>query len=221
MVMLLLPGNAKGLLHTIGADPVHYGWLLTPRRTMTKTGLHGLFYAVDNECFTLGDRFDPDRYLRALHRIADCHGTERCLFAVAPDIVGDAHATLERARDWLPRIRALGFPVALAGQDGLEELEVPWADFDALFIGGTTGWKLGPHAAELMREARRRGKWTHIARVNSTKRASRLREVPDSVDGTAWAKHPAYYALQWRKWVKAGKPAFVGPLFAEVEANYD
>jgi len=83
---------------------------------------------------------------------------------------------------------------------------------DALFVGGTTKWKLGPHAARLTLEARERGKWTHYGRVNSTYRASRLRAHPDSVDGTAWARHPERYILQWSRWVSAGKPSFVGNL---------
>jgi len=212
-MILLLPGNAKGLLNVIRSFPQAYGWLLTPRRTMTRTGLYGLLYAVDNECFTLGSDFDPDRYRRALRRIAEIHGTGTCLFATAPDVVGDAQATLERAREWLPEIRSLGFPAALVAQDGLENLEIPWSDFDALFVGGTTAWKLGPAAAYLVKEAKRRGKWTHIGRINSVHRAARLLELPDSVDGTAWAKHPAHYAGRWQCWLDAGMPSFVGAMF--------
>jgi hypothetical protein len=41
--------------------------------------------------------------------------------------------------DW---IRYAGFPVAFVARDDLEHLTVPWDDFDALFIGGSTSWKL-------------------------------------------------------------------------------
>ena len=37
-------------------------------------------------------------------------------------------------------------------------------------IGGTTSWKLGPAAAGLAAQARRRGLWVHLGRVNSLKR---------------------------------------------------
>jgi hypothetical protein len=196
----------------IGVDRACYGWLLTPRRTMTKTGLFGLRYAVDNECFTLGDQFDGDRFLRALGRVRDVHGARGCLFVVAPDVVGDAVGTLERFDRWESKIRALGFPVALAAQDGLEAWDVPWGRIDALFVGGSTEWKLGVGAAGLCREAQARGKWVHFGRVNSVRRASRLWVVPDSVDGTAWAKHPGRYALEWARWVASGKPRFAGHL---------
>lgn len=204
--MLLLPGNAKNLSE-ICVDPVSYGWFLTPRRTMTRSGFFTLQrYAVDNECFTLGNEFDPVRFKRALGCIRQSHGVNDCLFVVAPDVVGDAVATLARFGLWAKEIRDLGFPVALAAQDGLEDLVVPWADLDALFVGGSTEWKLSACVADLIRGAKGRGKWTHIGRVNSVRRASRLREYPDSVDGTAWVKHPSEYAARWHRWVCRGRP---------------
>ena len=207
-MMLLLPGNARNLMTHINPLPTSYGWLLSPRRTMTKTGLFKLPYAVDNECFTLGKDFDGPRFIRAIRRIADVHGTTACLFVVAPDVLGNAQATLDRFFHWQPIIAQIGFPVAMAAQDRLESLTIPWSYFDALFIGGTTQWKLGPAAANLTTQAKQRDKWVHMGRVNSVKRASRLTTPPDSVDGTAWAKHPSVYALQWQRWLDAGKPAF-------------
>lgn len=207
-MMLLLPGNARNLI-PLDLDPQHYGWLLTPRRTLTRTGLHGLRYAVDNECYSLGDRFRPDRFRRALDRIALMHGTAGCLFVVAPDIVGNATATLRRFEKWSPLLRADGWPVALAAQDGLERLAVPWSELDALFVGGSTHWKMGPHAAALLAEAKERGKWTHIGRINSTAKAAKLRVHPHSIDGTAWAKHPPEYVAGWSRWLESGAPSFV------------
>lgn len=110
---------------------------------------------------------------------------ERCAFAVAPDVVGDAAATLEASMPWLSRIRDLGMPAAFVAQDGLENMTVPWEAFDVLFIGGSTDWKLGRHARALVGEAKKRGKEVHMGRVNS---AQRLRYADgigcDSVDGT-------------------------------------
>src|SRR5215472_7315971 len=77
-----------------------------------------------------------------------------CRFAVAPDTPFDAAATLRMAGPALRLIRRLGFPAALAAQDGLEHMTIPWAEFDVLFIGGTTAWKLSPAARELVRQAR-------------------------------------------------------------------
>lgn len=189
-------------METIRPSRKNYGWLLTSKRTMTQTGLFGLGYAIDNECYTR--QFDPERYIRVMNRIARCHGKQNCLFAVAPDVIGDARATLAQFAYWHKIIAGLGLPVALAAQDGLESQRVPWRKFDALFVGGSTEWKLSESAAWLMRQARKRGKWVHVGRVNSVSRASRLLVQPDSVDGTAWAKHPAHYALQWQRWVDSG-----------------
>jgi hypothetical protein len=205
-MMLLLPGNAKSVMDHINNDTRNYGWLLTPRRSMSKTGLYGMKYAVDNECFTLADKFDAERYLRALGNIVRTSGVNDCLFATAPDVVGDARATLRRSSDWLQQIRALGLPAALVAQDGIEDFEIPWSEFDALFIGGTTQFKLSSSVADLIKQAKKMGKWTHMGRVNSVYRASRIIEFPDSVDGTAWAKHPAKYCLQWQRWLDIGKP---------------
>ena len=205
-MILLLPGNAKALLTHITPTRERYGWLLSPRRTMTKTGLYGLCFGVDNECYTLGERFDGDRYRRALVKIAEIHGRQDCLFATAPDIVSDAVATWERSEPWLREIRRIGLPCALVAQDGIESLRIQWPAFDAIFIGGSTEWKLSDAAAWITREARRKGKWVHMGRVNSVYRAARIIEPPDSVDGTAWAKHPGEYARQWQHWLSNGKP---------------
>src|SRR6266567_778281 len=42
--------------------------------------------------------------------------------------------------------------------------DVPWDVFDALFIGRSTDWKLGPAAEALVREAKQRAKWVHFGR---------------------------------------------------------
>lgn len=210
-MLLLFPGNPKGLLQALGVlDPKVYGLLLSPRRTATKSGLRGLKYGVDNGCFT--GAFEPLHFKRILARLKRAHIVEDCLFVVAPDVVYHPRSTLIRFDVWEPIIHGMGFPVALAGQDGLEDLEIPWDSMDALFIGGSTEWKLSETAADLIREAKRRGLWTHIGRVNSVYRASRLREMPDSIDGTAWAKHPTEYTLQWQRWHDVGRPSFVRAL---------
>src|SRR5438445_6369403 len=82
----------------------------------------GITWAADNGCFGSGYPGD-DRWLSWLHRQRGDAG--RCLFATAPDVVGDAVATLARSRPFLPRIRRLGYPAAPVAQDGLEALTVP------------------------------------------------------------------------------------------------
>lgn len=152
-------------------------------------------WAVDNGCYALRHTLTggPDdiaikktfeeRWWKWVTRLAD--GTPGCAFVVAPDVVADAQATLAWSRPWLAKIRALGFPAALVAQNGLEDMDVPWDEFDVLFIGGTTEWKLSPMAALLVSEARQRGKEIHMGRVNSHRRITIAAQMGcDSVDGT-------------------------------------
>jgi hypothetical protein len=100
--------------------------------------------------------------------------------------VGDAAATLELFALYSGRVRAMGFKVALVAQDGLENLEVPWDELDAVFVGGSDEWKLGPAAAAICAEAKARGKHVHIGKVNSAKRYRYALEAmgADTADGT-------------------------------------
>jgi hypothetical protein len=123
------------------------------------------------------DPCDPDR--------------DMCMFAAAPDVLGDAGATLKRSQHMLEWIRYAGFRAALVAQDGLECLPVPFDDFDALFLGGSTSWKLGPAARGLAAAARRRGKWVHMGRVNSLRRLRYAARIGcHSADGTYLAFGP-------------------------------
>ncbi len=149
--------------------------------------LRSASFCVDNGCFS--DNYVGDRgYLDWLTNIPE-DDTPRCAFATAPDVVCEAAETLERSAPMFAPIRKLGFPVALVAQNGLEDLTVPWDDFDVLFIGGDTEWKLGPAAASLVTEAQLRGRGTHMGRVNGLRRLRYAKSIGcDSVDGS----HLAY-----------------------------
>lgn len=129
---------------------------------------------------------------------------EHCRFVVAPDVVADAAATIIRSTPWLGRIRALGLPAAFVGQDGLQDLSVPWDDFDVFFIGGSTDWKIGPHARALAAEAKRRGKQVHMGRVNSLKRLDYAHLIGcDSTDGTFITFAPDANLPKMLRWLTA------------------
>ena len=139
-------------------------------------------WAADNSCYAQGNRFKLDDYLEFL---AELPARERCLFATAPDVVGDAEATWVRAAPVLPKIRDLGYPAAYVAQDGINPETLDWDAFDCLFVGGTTEFKLSDLATDLVAEARLRKKWTHMGRVNSWRRFEKACEVGyGSCDGT-------------------------------------
>ena len=159
----------------------------------------GAWICADNGCFGKGYPGD-EKWWAWVQTLP----TDRVRFVVAPDVVADAAATLERSRPWLQKIRSLGHPAALVAQDGLESMTVPWDEFDVLFIGGSTGWKLGPHAAALVREARSRGKWAHMGRVNSLTRLMRAHHIGcDSADGTYIAFGPDKNLPKVLGWLRA------------------
>jgi hypothetical protein len=117
----------------------------------------------------------------------------RCLFVAVPDVVADAYATARQFERWWTGPTRRGLPAALVGQDGLEHMgqwmNMVWPRIDALFIGGSTEWKLGPAARAFVREAKRRGLWVHMGRVNSVKRIAYAAEIGcDSIDGTGWVR---------------------------------
>jgi len=179
------------------------GFMRTPN--MGNKSSLGMPWGADNGCFSSkGVRaFNLESYLGWLR----AQDATTCLFATAPDRVGDAATTLELSAPVLPMLRALGYPAALVAQDGLEELTVPWDSFDVLFIGGSTEWKLGPAAAALVREAKRRGVWVHMGRVNSGRRYAYAAELGcDSTDGTFLAFGPTVNLPRLCAWVGVDVP---------------
>ena len=175
------------------------GWMLTPMMG-NRPDLEGSIWGADNGCFSAPHKFVLDEYLNWLGERSRWH--ERCLFATAPDVVGDAKATMAKSLPVLPQLREMGYRAALVAQDGLEDMEVPWDAFDCLFVGGSTAWKLGESAYRLAAEADRRGKWTHMGRVNSLRRLKACAVAGyDSADGTYVAFGPDINVLRVQAWM--------------------
>lgn len=178
---ILVSGGNTTFSRLIGCYPDILGRLLTPRgrHRLESQLLPGMPWAADNSAFS---DFQPDAFKRFLNKIAGAPG---CLFVAVPDVVGNARLTLEQFPAWLSLVNACGQPAALVGQDGAENLLLPWGSFQALFIGGSTRWKLSQASADLCQEAKRRGKWVHMGRVNSLRRLTvAYCRGCDSVDGT-------------------------------------
>jgi hypothetical protein len=139
-------------------------------------------WAMDNGAYSA---FNVTEFMEMLEAF---QGRPGCRFVSAPDVVGDAHATLTRWPFWSKVIRGAGFVPALVGQDGMTVADIPWSEIGALFIGGHTEWKLGPQAQTLMAFAKSRGLWVHMGRVNSIERIGlAARMGADSFDGS---RHP-------------------------------
>lgn len=140
--------------------------------------------AADNGCFS--SKWTAEGWWRWLER-----EPRSALFAVVPDVVGDHEGTMERWAEWAGKVAALGHTPAFVLQDGLRLADVPWSEAGAIFVGGSTEFKLGPAAATACMEAKRRGLWLHMGRVNSGRRCIYAAALGcDSVDGTFLAFAP-------------------------------
>jgi hypothetical protein len=147
---------------------------------------------------------DADAFEKKLERLSEIKSL--CRFVACPDVVtigpygpvGDARRTLEVFEYWYPRI--CDWPVALVAQDGQEDLPIPWELISAIFIGGSTKWKLSHHAAAIIKSAKWMGKWVHAGRVNTPARFEYFEELgADSIDGTglsqySWMRKAIYEA---------------------------
>lgn len=192
-----------------GRWPHLLGHLLTPANRNGMAALLATYlpWAADNGAFA---GFDPAAFRRLLRKVA---GRPRCLFVACPDVVGDHAGTLARFREWSGEVRGCGQPVAFVGQDGAEAGPVPWDDFDAWFVGGGTAWKLSAASADLCREARRRGKWVHVGRVNSRRRMEVAHRFgAHSVDGSSASMYGDKYIHKYCAWL--GHIEAQGRLFA-------
>lgn len=138
-------------------------------------------WAADNGCFAQGERFKLEKFYDWLDGVP----RSRLLFAVAPDVFPDAVATLERSRPVMAELRSRGCRPAFVAQNDAERTDIPWDEFDCLFLGGQDHWKLGHGARVLTAEAKSRGKWVHMGRVNSHRRLRYATTIGcDSADGT-------------------------------------
>lgn len=192
------------------------GAMMTPDQGYKKDRFDHITWAADNGCYTNPDR-SLDDYLTFLGAFSPTART-RCLFATALDVVGDAKETFARSVPCFAPIRKLGYKAAYVAQDGCENdpALTPWDDFDCLFIGGTTEWKLSEGARSLGVEARKRGKWVHMGRVNSRRRFLTAANFCDSADGTFLAFGPDVNLPKVLRWSKEAEMCHQLPFAAEM-----
>jgi hypothetical protein len=178
--------------------PLGCGLIRTPGQGgVPQQLLDGWSWIADNEVYT--NRFDWDRFMFWLHKMLLFK--ETCKFVTVPDVIGNALATKERYNLYATSIRDLGYRLGFVAQDGQESLTFP--DFDALFIGGTTDWKLGSGAMRCIRYAQNMNKWVHVGRINSRKRFLYFRSLGvDSCDGTCLIYGPSIFLPKIANWVQ-------------------
>jgi hypothetical protein len=167
-------------------------------------------WAVDNGAFS---DFNAAKFVATLEKLVreKYHGPQRdqayhpCLFVNVPDKVADACHTRHLFASWYPILKA--WPLAYTLQDGQRAEVVPWDLIAAVFVGGSTEYKVSPAAAALVLEARARGLWVHWGRVNTRQRVRYLRSVSGdsprtSFDGSGfskWSRTRIPIGLRWAR----------------------
>lgn len=156
------------------------GQLLTP---LTRYRNAKKKCAIDNGAFS---GFNRDAFLSLLAREEE--NKELCLFVTVPDIVGSARRTLEI---WRYRHRIIQhWPLALVMQDGMEDMDIPWDELAAVFIGGCDPWKDSKAAVDIVKTAKTLRKHSHVGRVNTLKRYKLYAEAgADTCDGSGVAMY--------------------------------
>ena len=140
-------------------------------------------FAIDNGAFS---GFQEKAFMALLAR--EYERRHQCIFVSAPDVVGSARRTLEVFDRWKDRLS--DWPIALVAQDGQENLPIPWDECAAIFIGGSTEFKLSEHTRHIVYAAKALGKWVHVGRVNTPGRFEYFAKMgADSIDGTGLSRY--------------------------------
>lgn len=147
----------------------------------------GVPTTLDNGCFPDGC-FAPTWNVDKWRRVTTARTDASTLFVCCPDVPFDADRTSDAFEVHADTIAG---PVAYVTQNGCTSGHVPWDRIACLFTGGDDRWKLGEDSRNLIDEARERGLWTHMGRVNTLRRLTiAARHGYDSVDGTYIARAP-------------------------------
>ena len=161
----------------------------TPLTGYAKDSLGVIPYILDNGAYTAFPA-------RTFERMAlDALQCEQCLYVVMPDIVGDHLGTVNSFFHWMDRLEILDGPIqdklAFVAQNGctVETMDdALWDRFGCLFVGGDDEYKEGAEAFRLIEEAKIRGKWVHIGRVNTSRKIVYFHGLADSFDGSGIAR---------------------------------
>jgi hypothetical protein len=182
-----------------------FGILTSPSMRGIPSGIKfGMTWAADNNSFK--NDFNPDKYLTWLDKFTKYKST--CLFITCPDMVGNSKDTNLLFYRWYKYLD--GWPIAFVAQDGQELIKFPNKDlWQALFIGGTSRWKMSGAAISCIEYAKKLGKHIHIGRVNYYRRYKHFASIEGSenftCDGTRIAYEKSEAVKDWRKYMASPK----------------
>jgi hypothetical protein len=217
--MVVMPSNSgKAIVHYwAGRYPGRLGHLYSP------AGRRGPFpwlpYCLDNDVYgawAAGRPWDAEAFRAHLRWAAAAPCAPG--WVVMPDAVGDRATTLRQWDAWETEVRAEGWPVALAVQDGMTPADAAATGCDVVFLGGTTDWK----RAQLRRLSawRRVCARVHVGRINTGRWLWLCAEQgAESCDGTGWFRGDPRQLAELEEFVTtyggARRAREHGPLFAQ------
>jgi hypothetical protein len=179
IVMLDTPQDLDECASELGCEVEQLFTPLTRRNPQH----HDKPFAMDNGAFS---RFEPSGFIKMLEK----HEPRRhlCRFVAVPDVVACARRTMECFNHWRNKLH--NWPLAYVCQDGQENIDIPWEHCAAVFIGGSTEWKMSKHAAAVVKASKVIGKWCHVGRINTPGRLEYFEDLgADSCDGTGLAQY--------------------------------
>jgi hypothetical protein len=187
--------------------PEGYGYLHVPKQRVYRFDRR---WACDNGAFS---GLDVVAFVTMLDR---CPPTDKCVFLAVPDVVADWASTLQSWARWHPRLS--GYPLAIVLQDGATVESVPWGACAAVFIGGSTRFKLSGTARTIAAYALARGKWVHMGRVNGRTRFRYAASIGvQSIDGSGFSRFSNERMAECDAWRREGLPTSAPPMQGELE----
>ena len=161
----------------------------------------GLSMAADNGAFS---GLDEEAFTRMLQLYRDAR--IKLLWVACPDVVADGMATLMEWAKWSWIIEDYGFRPCMVLQDGMDIETVIAFDPPAVFVGGSTEFKLGSVAADIVRWARASARPAHMGRVNTKSRIEYAYSLGcTSVDGSGFSKWPDIRIPLGIRWIREAK----------------
>lgn len=216
--MIVMPACSTGWFwHCLARETGRIGHLLSPGN---QRGPWPWFpYALDNGAFSCWDmkanRFDDGRWASMetqwrLLAVWAASQTQRPMWAIVPDVPGNAERTIEAWARYAPVLVEMGIPTAVAVQDGMTKFDV-WRLTPApevVCVGGTTEWKWATAEGWLYEFPR-----VHLLRCNSPEKLKWLEQRGcESCDGTGWNRGDRTQTGGLEAWARSGATPVNHPL---------